>query len=71
MNNITRFQHPLLSYSLFHADRHTGLEPELQIVIVHSHFFKQLLYKTAIKSSNLALLSLNKTLKLSYPFLVF
>ena len=27
-------------YSLFHADRHTGLKPELQIVIIHIHFFK-------------------------------
>ena len=36
-------------YSLFHADRHAGFEPELQIVIVYSHFFKQFLYKTAVK----------------------
>ena len=39
----------MLSYSLFHTDRHAGFEPELQIIIVYSHFFKQLLYKTAVK----------------------
>ncbi len=25
-------------YSLFHADRHAGFEPELQIIIVYSYF---------------------------------
>ena len=50
----------ILLYSLIHADRHTGFEPKLQIVIVHSHFFKQLLYETAVKHANLALLPFYK-----------
>ena len=56
MNNITRFQQPLSLYSLFHADRHAGFESELQIIIVYSYFFKQLLYKTAVNYQDLALL---------------
>ncbi|SFX87397.1 hypothetical protein [Ruminococcus sp. XPD3002] len=39
----------IFTFLHFHADRHTGFEPELQIIIVHSHFFKQLLYETAVK----------------------
>ena len=47
-------------YSLFHADRHTGLESEFQVVIVHSYFFKQFLYKTSVKHANPALLPFYK-----------
>ena len=31
----------LIIYSLSHTNRHTRLEPKFQIVIIHSHFFKQ------------------------------
>ena len=53
VNNITRFQQPLLSYSLFYADRHAGFEPELYIVGVEA--INLLLTKTTAPSRVMSL----------------
>ena len=48
MNNITRYQQPLLYYSLFHAGCHTGLELELQKELADLDAFQRLIDQSLI-----------------------